>query len=571
MKPTVIRNLCLATLLFTQLAAITALVIAMQRDMTSRVDDDARGALNRLAANVTDQTKLYLAQAESALISGEQLIRDGILKPNSDRALERFFIAQLQSGEWLNGMYLGRSDGSFVYVSRHDEGIRTKLVKVTPESRHIRHIQYDQDLNVLLRWPSPHDSFDPRNRPWYAKARASNGIAWTDAYAFYSSGRPGISAARSVTLDDKDAGVIGIDIDIGALSTFLARLPGNGAGSAMIVDANHHVVASSELLALNNALGAGVPVNFARLADKALIAVANAQAHELPEPGLDPGFDTVTTDSSSHYGIARPFQLNHGVNQWHLYAQVPISGYSGGLTAFLKSQLQWLLLLIVVPALLAALALYRLSARAERRHLAASHDPLTGALNRPDFEQAVARLMHERRGQQQSTLVLAAVDIDNFNRVNVQFGHHAGDSVLRAAVHRLRKQLRREDLVCRTGGDHFLIATRVDHQQDALPTMRRLHQSMVRKPVTSMISSHEIGATMGIAMHTNEESVHELILRAGQALITGKLSGKNRCYMAAHFHALLDNSNDVQTLGGGVNDGAHDASQPDSSFRQPSR
>ncbi|MGB7182634.1 MAG: hypothetical protein WBD51_11920, partial [Burkholderiaceae bacterium] len=116
MKPTVIRNLCLATLLFTQLAAITALVIAMQRDMTSRVDDDARGALNRLAANVTDQTKLYLAQAESALISGEQLIRDGILKPNSDRALERFFIAQLQSGEWLNGMYLGRSDGSFVYV-----------------------------------------------------------------------------------------------------------------------------------------------------------------------------------------------------------------------------------------------------------------------------------------------------------------------------------------------------------------------------------------------------------------------------------------------------------------------
>jgi diguanylate cyclase (GGDEF)-like protein len=144
-----------------------------------------------------------------------------------------------------------------------------------------------------------------------------------------------------------------------------------------------------------------------------------------------------------------------------------------------------------------------------------------------------------------TTLVVAAVDIDHFQQINTRYGHHAGDLILREAAIRMRRALGRDDLICRSDADHFLVATRVKSRTGALDTMDRLHQALTSNPVKSNVGRHEIGATIGVAAHGDGETEHELILRAGQALVTGKFSAKNRCYLAPQFDDLSTASDEA--------------------------
>jgi GGDEF domain-containing protein len=93
-------------------------------------------------------------------------------------------------------------------------------------------------------------------------------------------------------------------------------------------------------------------------------------------------------------------------------------------------------------------------------------DELTGVLNRRGFklelERALARA--ERRGE---TGVLLLGDLNRFKAINDSLGHLAGDSVLRAVAHELRRSTRRSDYVARIGGDEFAVLMTDAHREEA--------------------------------------------------------------------------------------------------------
>jgi len=84
----------------------------------------------------------------------------------------------------------------------------------------------------------------------------------------------------------------------------------------------------------------------------------------------------------------------------------------------------------------------------------ASHDPLTGILNRRMFEEAIDRAVARARRGTPSVLLL--FDVDHFKLVNDTLGHAAGDEVLVGIVQLVQKQLRTEDILGRVGGDEFV-------------------------------------------------------------------------------------------------------------------
>lgn len=87
----------------------------------------------------------------------------------------------------------------------------------------------------------------------------------------------------------------------------------------------------------------------------------------------------------------------------------------------------------------------------------ANHDPLTGLANRARFESRLrdALVAASEKG---ARVALFFIDADRFKSINDQFGHEAGDAVLRAVATRLKAQVRREgDLVARLGGDEFAV------------------------------------------------------------------------------------------------------------------
>ncbi|MGY0194164.1 diguanylate cyclase domain-containing protein [Leptothrix sp. BB-4] len=102
--------------------------------------------------------------------------------------------------------------------------------------------------------------------------------------------------------------------------------------------------------------------------------------------------------------------------------------------------------------------------RAQQRELAwsASHDGLTGLVNRRHFERSLAQLVEgqrqaERLGQSWPTAALLFIDLDLFKQVNDQGGHAAGDEMLRTVARTLGGSLRRDECVARLGGDEFAV------------------------------------------------------------------------------------------------------------------
>jgi GGDEF domain-containing protein len=89
----------------------------------------------------------------------------------------------------------------------------------------------------------------------------------------------------------------------------------------------------------------------------------------------------------------------------------------------------------------------------EATHLQAATDPLTGLLNRRSFENQVQELVRRR-----TPFTLAMGDLDKFKPLNDTNGHDAGDRALRLFARTLRDALRSDDLICRYGGEEFVIA-----------------------------------------------------------------------------------------------------------------
>jgi diguanylate cyclase (GGDEF)-like protein len=150
----------------------------------------------------------------------------------------------------------------------------------------------------------------------------------------------------------------------------------------------------------------------------------------------------------------------------------------------------------VVPPLAAAFvtSLAELALRLDVLDHDASHDALTGLLNRRSYEllltQAVSRA---RRYGWPFALVL--LDLDNFKVVNDQFGHAAGDNALRAVGAELRASLRSGDVAARVGGDEFaLIVVGVDNVATLAPLLGRLKGALERA-----VPETNVGFSVGVA------------------------------------------------------------------------
>lgn len=151
----------------------------------------------------------------------------------------------------------------------------------------------------------------------------------------------------------------------------------------------------------------------------------------------------------------------------------------------------------------------------------ARYDPLTQILNRRSFEEDATRLKANPNSQPLSFIM---IDIDWFKLVNDHQGHAAADAVSQQIAQTLAKESRADDLVCRFGGEEFLLALpRTDHP-DALrqaERIRRTVQARVTEPRAVTIS-------LGVSTNHLDESLDTVIKRADTALYHAKKQGKNR-------------------------------------------
>lgn len=157
----------------------------------------------------------------------------------------------------------------------------------------------------------------------------------------------------------------------------------------------------------------------------------------------------------------------------------------------------------------------------EATHLQAATDPLTGLLNRRSFENQLQELLRRR-----DPLTLAMGDLDHFKALNDTHGHDVGDRALRLFARTMRQAVRADDLVCRYGGEEFVIAFPGLTAETASRTLGRVQEQLVLALAAGSVPPFT--ASFGIAQAGAGDTLEELCRTADVALFRAKREGRNR-------------------------------------------
>jgi diguanylate cyclase (GGDEF)-like protein len=162
--------------------------------------------------------------------------------------------------------------------------------------------------------------------------------------------------------------------------------------------------------------------------------------------------------------------------------------------------------------------------RAELAHLA-THDPLTGALNRRTLERDFLRL--SATAQRTSTKVgVIAIDLDRFKHVNDVHGHAVGDELLRRVAETIQLTVRASDIVARVGGDEFVVLLADVDETQAEEIAERVYRTLGETTVTiSADAEIPVSCSLGIALATQDDVVDTALARADGAMYRAKRDG----------------------------------------------
>ncbi|MBI3283491.1 MAG: GGDEF domain-containing protein [Burkholderiales bacterium] len=157
----------------------------------------------------------------------------------------------------------------------------------------------------------------------------------------------------------------------------------------------------------------------------------------------------------------------------------------------------------------------------------AEHDPLTGLSNRAAFESELASAIARTERDAKKRLALLMIDLDGFKAINDNYGHAAGDHLLKLVAARFQSMQRRSDLVCRLGGDEFAWLTEGAARTETEALAARLSEAILRPFALEEITL-TIGCSIGISSFPwPARNAADLLKQADAAMYKVKKTGKN--------------------------------------------
>lgn len=230
-----------------------------------------------------------------------------------------------------------------------------------------------------------------------------------------------------------------------------------------------------------------------------------------------------------------------GLREWMLLFLLPLAAFTGAavylgvaLTGILPLFFDPLVMMIIGMIVMEALRRVLTSEFEARQTLGemAATDQLTGLLNRRAIWPLLNHeLQHAQRAATPFSLILG--DLDLFKKVNDTYGHDAGDLVLQETARRLEGALRRQDALCRWGGEELLVLLPDTDSNGALEVAEKLRASMANSPITAGDNNIHQTISLGVASFQNGDAIDAVVSRADEALYRAKRNGRNRAEMAA--------------------------------------
>jgi diguanylate cyclase (GGDEF)-like protein/PAS domain S-box-containing protein len=170
----------------------------------------------------------------------------------------------------------------------------------------------------------------------------------------------------------------------------------------------------------------------------------------------------------------------------------------------------------------------------------ASHDTLTGLINRREFENRLVAALDSTRGSVEQAHALLYVDLDQFKVVNDTFGHTAGDALLRQLSEQIQAKIRSTDLLARLGGDEFGILLERCSEERAIKVAEDIRQSIEGYRFEWKESFTTVRCSIGIVIVSGENAdVAGVMSSADVACYSAKDMGRNQVHLYRDSDASL--------------------------------
>lgn len=269
------------------------------------------------------------------------------------------------------------------------------------------------------------------------------------------------------------------------------------------------------------------------------------------EQGLDEYFIYSQQDASFTFRYMAPLKTTQACLHCHASQGYNVGDVRGGISvaipatrimAEMKHNRIWLiasalgivLLIFVIIIYISRAFIHDLRQAEDKLIILASRDFLTGLINRREAYSRLERIcaQSDRSG---AILGILLMDIDHFKQVNDEHGHAVGDTVLKALADTVMEALRDYDIVCRFGGEEFLLALPDTAPDCIYATAERLRKTIeaLNIPLPNGTTLH-ISVSIGISRRGRNEDIDQAISRADDALYSAKNAGRN-CVVTAEM------------------------------------
>ncbi len=171
---------------------------------------------------------------------------------------------------------------------------------------------------------------------------------------------------------------------------------------------------------------------------------------------------------------------------------------------------------------------YELSQK-ELKHLACI-DPMTKLYNRRHFTDA-SESIYKLAKRDQTELSLVLLDIDNFKNINDTYGHDIGDKVIINLAEMLRDSTRQSDIVCRYGGEEFLILLPETNKEGAYKIAEKIRNKIESFCISineTLCINYTVSIGVSLVDYNNNFNIEQSIKKADISLYNAKSSGKNK-------------------------------------------
>lgn len=211
---------------------------------------------------------------------------------------------------------------------------------------------------------------------------------------------------------------------------------------------------------------------------------------------------------------------------WHLFVEQPESAVTAPVRRAFFLNLGVGLAIAVLVVVLTQVTLQRYQRRLERM---ATTDSLTGVANRHSFEMLTQPYIQDRSPDAPANAVIM-LDLDDLKQINDRYGHIAGDEVIREVADLAGKALRAADVICRWGGEEFVIWLRGCGLDDALAVAEKIRAAIQEHRFTR--DGIAVTASLGVAEHRLGDTLDQTLGRADRAMYTAKHGGRDRVQVA---------------------------------------